>query len=145
MPKLKPEDELRNDWINVFNRIPNMQHERVENIARNGTADYAYCLNGVNGWIEFKVHYGKLPGRCSHWTGPQRKWMRDRGESNTVFLMLRVQGYDVLLDTTCANIFEKYGIENQEDSNYPVKYRSEEVKSLNINLNCLEEELLGLC
>lgn len=145
MPKLKPEDELRNDWINVFNCIPDMQHERIENIARNGTPDYAYCLNGVNGWIEFKVHYGKLPGRCAHWTGPQRKWMRDRKESNTIFLLLRVQGYDVLLDTIYANMFEEFGVDYRGVFNYPVKYRSEDVKSLNIDLECLGKELQGVC
>ena len=102
---MKPETRQRMDWVPIFNLTPGMQaHERIENSVQNGTPDYTYTLDGINGWIEFKVHKPlkdplKKIGSLRHWSGLQREWMRARYLSPTVFLFLRVGAWDFILDT----------------------------------------------
>lgn len=101
---MKQEAKQVQYWERVFNRIPGIAHERIENKVKSGTPDYAYCINGVNGWIEFKVADG-VPKRketalkLGHWSGLQRVWMQARHTCPTVFFFLRVGEYDYILNT----------------------------------------------
>ena len=104
---LKPEDQLREDWIPVFNKVIGLSHHRVENKIGSGTPDYAFTTeNGTNGWIEFKCTKAPklmllrsvLPS-IKGWKGLQRNFMRDRAKSKSCFLLLRVGDTDYLMGT----------------------------------------------
>lgn len=110
---IKPEARLRRDWVKIFNMMPGMlAHERIENMADNGTPDYAYCVDGINGWVEFKVHkepkdHSKKVSKIRHWTSVQRAWMQKRYTSPTVLLILRMGDWDFILDTHNMFSFEE--------------------------------------
>ena len=109
---MKPEAQQRSDWAPILNSVEGLVREPVENMIKSATPDEAYTLKGVNGWIEYKV--GEAPKnhkrpirKLSHWTGLQREWMRKRYLSPTIFLLLRIEDYDYILNTK-----EMFGIED---------------------------------
>jgi len=146
--KLKPEDAMVKEWSKIFNLTPGMlAHERIENTAANGTPDYAYCIDGINGWIEFKVHakprdIEKRIAKVKHWKGLQREWMRARYSCPTVFLFLRVRDIDYIFNTNTMFTFEKeqYTILMED---HPTKYDNTDLKG-NVDLFTLRNILRGV-
>jgi len=131
---MKPEAQQTKDWIKVFNLIPGVEgHERIENKIGNGTPDFAYCIEGVHGWIEFKVHpapkrsTGKI-GKIQHWKGMQREWMQKRYTSPTVFLVLRIGDRDYILNTHVMFSFEEMSLWELQQQAYSVAVNSEITK-----------------
>lgn len=149
MSILKPEDQQRLDWVKVFYRIPEMMFERVENKIGCGTPDMAYCINGINGWIEFKVQT-KGPASMhlknitvEHWLGLQREWMRQRYLSPTIFLFLRIGDLDFIFDVHTMFRFEEKTLGYLID-NHKWIYRMEGQKWSPLMLEVLKQKLLGV-
>jgi hypothetical protein len=107
----KPEQKQYERWARLMHLLPGqVAYQRIENTVLSGTPDFAYTIDGVNGWIEFKVaHEPKkesTPVKLRHWSPVQRAWMTNRSESKTVFLVVRVGEYDFLLDYNEMILFE---------------------------------------
>lgn len=145
-----PERDMVSAWAKIFNRIPAMQHhERIENAVSNGTPDYAYCVSGVNGWIEFKCMSApkkettKL--KVDHWKPLQRDWMKKHMYSPNVFLFLRVGDWDFVFDTHSMFTFEDLEYRELLFS-HKCKFKVDEVNKLLLNadiLNLIKYKLKG--
>lgn len=90
------EDKMVKKWSSILNQIPGqIAHGRIENPLMPGTPDYMYTLDGINGWIEFKICKTILKNNVispiKHWNTHQRRWFLDRTMSPTCFLAVRFQ------------------------------------------------------
>ena len=132
-------------WTRIFNNIPGvMGHGRVENISDNFTPDYQYCIDGVNGWIEFKVY--KLGARRRvgkiKWSEGQRDWMRERAGCPAVFLIVEIGDYDFVFDIESMFTFEGNSYEYLV-RNHSLKIRHDQYPSKK-DLEKLRNKLKGV-
>jgi hypothetical protein len=92
------EKKLNQDLIKFFKK-ESILYERIENSVGVGTPDFAFFINGLNGFIECKYTTDKK-GKISlrHWTKNQRTWFVRR-PSNVNFLLIRCGDLDYFLSS----------------------------------------------
>tara|TARA_R110002012_G_scaffold320022_2_gene542141 strand:+ start:565 stop:1002 length:438 start_codon:yes stop_codon:yes gene_type:complete len=121
------ENKQSHRWTRIFNNILGvMGHGRVENIGGNFTPDYQYCIDGINGWIEFKVYKLGVRRRVGKikWSQGQRDWMKERIGCPSVFLIVEIGDYDFIFDIDSMFTFEGNSYEYLVN-NHDLKIRRE--------------------
>ena len=145
---MKPELQLINDFSKLLNRMPNCQgHGRIENSINTGTPDYYYTIDGIHGFIEFKV--ANLPKKTdktiklNHFTASQQEWFRVRLNSPTIFLICRVGEFDFIFDTSMIFQIDKIEINMLMAYNWKESFKNKTFWT-NQNLLLLSNKLKGL-
>lgn len=99
----KPEQKF---WRNIvrpkLGSIPGMEFDRIETgSTANNIPDVAYSYTGRHGWIELKacvIDPDTDTIDLSHFTGGQKRWLRDRGQTGgKCFLLVQADSQVFLI------------------------------------------------